>query len=51
MDGKYFTAPLPQYANYDISQVVSVKEDPEHRVYGDSESPEFLQVGPLLTAY
>lgn len=37
MDGEYFTAPLPQYENYDISQVVSVKEDPEHRVYGDSE--------------
>jgi glucan 1,3-beta-glucosidase len=36
-DGKYFTAPLPQYEKYDISQVVSIKDDPEHPVFGDSE--------------
>jgi hypothetical protein len=37
VDGKYFTKPLPQYEEYDISQVASVKEDPEYKVYGDSE--------------
>jgi glucan 1,3-beta-glucosidase len=37
VDGKYFTAPLPQYEQYDISQVVSVREDPDHPVYGDSK--------------
>lgn len=37
VDGKYFTAPLPQYEKYDISQVVSIKDDPENPVYGDSE--------------
>jgi glucan 1,3-beta-glucosidase len=38
VDGKYFTAPLPQYEKYEISQVASVKEDPEYPVYGDSEA-------------
>lgn len=37
-NGKYFTKGLPQYEEYDVSQVVSVKDDPEHIVYGDSKS-------------
>lgn len=47
MNGKYFTAPLPQYANYDVSQIVSVKEDPEHRVYGDSRCHSALITDPV----
>ncbi|KAL2125987.1 hypothetical protein VTI74DRAFT_2010 [Chaetomium olivicolor] len=46
VDGKYFTAPLPQYDKYDISQVVSVKEDPEHKVYGDNSHDD----GPAINA-
>ncbi|KXX74005.1 Glucan 1,3-beta-glucosidase [Madurella mycetomatis] len=46
VNGEYFTAPLPQYENYDISQVVSVKEDPEHRVYGDNLNDD----GPAINA-
>lgn len=38
-DGKYFTAPMPQYEKYDLSQVVSIRDDPDHPVYGDSEPP------------
>jgi glucan 1,3-beta-glucosidase len=37
VNGKYLTAPLPQYENYDVSQFVSIKGDPDHPVYGDSE--------------
>lgn len=37
-NGKYFTKGLPQYEEYDVSQVISVKDDPEHIVYGDSKS-------------
>lgn len=37
VNGKYFTAPIPQYEKYSISQVVSVKGDSELPVYGDSK--------------
>ncbi|KAJ4306229.1 hypothetical protein N0V88_001027 [Collariella sp. IMI 366227] len=46
VNGKYFTTPLPQYEKYDISQVVSVKEDPEHKVYGDNSHDD----GPAINA-
>ncbi|KAK4191611.1 glucan 1,3-beta-glucosidase [Podospora australis] len=44
--GKYFTAPLPQYEKYDISQIVSVTEDPDHKVYGDNQHDD----GPAINA-
>jgi glucan 1,3-beta-glucosidase len=34
---KYFTLAAPQYEQYDISQVVSLKNDSRYPVYGDSE--------------
>ncbi|KAH6649917.1 pectate lyase superfamily protein-domain-containing protein [Chaetomium tenue] len=48
VDGKYFTAPLPQYEKYDISQVVSVKEDPEHPVYGDNSHDDGPSINAIL---
>ncbi|KAH6845143.1 pectate lyase superfamily protein-domain-containing protein [Chaetomium sp. MPI-CAGE-AT-0009] len=48
VDGKYFTAPLPQYEKYDISQVVSVTEDPEHPVYGDNSHDDGPSINAIL---
>ncbi|KAK4153611.1 glucan 1,3-beta-glucosidase [Chaetomidium leptoderma] len=49
--GKYFTAPLPQYEKYDISQVVSVKEDPEHPVFGDNSHDDGPSINAILSKH
>ncbi|KAK3988327.1 glucan 1,3-beta-glucosidase [Cladorrhinum sp. PSN332] len=45
-DGKYFTKPLPQYEEYDITQVVGVKDDPDNKVFGDNSHDD----GPAINA-
>ncbi|KAK4222981.1 glucan 1,3-beta-glucosidase [Podospora fimiseda] len=45
-DGKYFTKSVPQYGEYDISQVVNIKNDPEHKIYGDNNHDD----GPAINA-
>ncbi|KAK3360165.1 pectate lyase superfamily protein-domain-containing protein [Lasiosphaeria hispida] len=47
-DGKYFTAPLPQYEEYDISQFISVKGDPDFKVYGDNTHDDGPAINALL---
>ncbi|KAK4159107.1 glucan 1,3-beta-glucosidase [Cladorrhinum sp. PSN259] len=47
-NGKYFTKPLPQYEEYDISQVVNIKKDPEHPVYGDNIHDDGPSINAIL---
>ncbi|KAK3685711.1 pectate lyase superfamily protein-domain-containing protein [Podospora appendiculata] len=44
--GDYFTMPMPQYEEYDISQFISVTGDPQFRVYGDNSHDD----GPAINA-
>ena len=49
---RYFTMPLPQYEDYDLDEIVSIKGDSEHKVYGDSiYPPPFFPffIPPLLS--
>ncbi|KAK3373537.1 pectate lyase superfamily protein-domain-containing protein [Lasiosphaeria ovina] len=45
-NGKYFTAPLPQYEKYGADQVVNVMADAQFRVYGDNSHDD----GPAINA-
>jgi glucan 1,3-beta-glucosidase len=36
-NNRYFTTPAPQYEKYDIGQIMSLKNDPDYPVYGDSK--------------
>ncbi len=50
-NGKYFTMPLPQYEKYDVSQVVSVKLDPDFKVYGDNAHDDGPAINGILKKY
>jgi glucan 1,3-beta-glucosidase len=45
--GKYFTKPIPQYEEYDISQFVNVKD---HGVKGDGSTDDTAAINAILLA-
>ncbi|KAK4141281.1 glucan 1,3-beta-glucosidase [Dichotomopilus funicola] len=51
VDGKYFTAPAPQYETYDRSQIVSITEDPDHPVYGDNSHDDGPSINAILAKH
>ncbi|KAK1754506.1 glucan 1,3-beta-glucosidase [Echria macrotheca] len=51
LEDKYFTAPLPQYENYDISQVVNIKGDAEFPVFGDNSHDDGPAINAILRKY
>ncbi|KAH8893181.1 pectin lyase-like protein [Thozetella sp. PMI_491] len=50
-NGKYFTMPLPQYEKYNVSQIVSVKLDPDYKVYGDNVHDDGPAINSILKKY
>ena len=45
---KYFITPLPQYEIYATSQIINIKGDSEHKVYGDNLHDDGPSINAIL---